>query len=157
MKVDMWEWCSTRRGFSLSSVRFSTFFCPCWSLGGHVLNLQKDVRGGEGHYVVKTEEELSDLTNYVCIWWLAACVTTKEGWELCTFQSRFWLYMSLTVKSLLELDSCPLATWRLELQSWTLCGVLNSKKGILKCQEISVNTQMFTSMGWFSKSDTCHI
>lgn len=43
-KVDMWEWCCTRKGFSLSSTRFSTFFCPCWSLGGHVQNLLKDAR-----------------------------------------------------------------------------------------------------------------
>lgn len=46
-KVDLWEWCCTRRGFSLSSTRFSTFFFPHRSLGGHVLNLLKDARGGE--------------------------------------------------------------------------------------------------------------
>lgn len=57
-KVDEWEWCCTRRGFSLSSARFSTFLCPRWSPGGRVL---KDAAGGEGLYVVKTEGEMSDL------------------------------------------------------------------------------------------------
>lgn len=27
-KLDLWEWCCTRRGFSLFSMRFSTFFRP---------------------------------------------------------------------------------------------------------------------------------
>lgn len=71
-KVDLWEWCCTRRGFSLSSTRFSTFLFPCRSPGRHVLNLLKDARGGEALYVLKPEGYLNDLWNHVCMWLLAA-------------------------------------------------------------------------------------
>lgn len=74
-KVDLWEWCCTRGGFSLSSMRFGTFFHPRWSLGGHVLNLLKDARGGEALYVVKPEGYLNDLSNRVCMRYLAVCVS----------------------------------------------------------------------------------
>lgn len=64
----MWDWWSTRRGFSLSSARFSTFFCPCGRPGGTCPQFaERDVKGGEGRCVVKTEGELSDLTNRVCV------------------------------------------------------------------------------------------
>lgn len=74
-EVDLWEWCCTRRGFSLSSMRFSTFFCPRRSLGGHVLHLLKDTRGGEALYVVKPDGYLNHLSNHVCMWWLVARVS----------------------------------------------------------------------------------
>lgn len=59
-KADVWERCCKRRGFSLSSSRFSTFLSPRWSLGGRVLNALRDAAGGEGSDVVETEAALSD-------------------------------------------------------------------------------------------------
>lgn len=44
-KVDLWEWCCTSRGFSLSSTRFSTFFCPRWSPGGTCTEFAERCKG----------------------------------------------------------------------------------------------------------------
>lgn len=96
-KVDLWEWCCTRRGFSLSSMRFGTFFHPRWSLGGHVLNLLKDARGGEALYVVKPEGYLNDLSNRVCMKCLAACVSG------CSFRVVQVLCKSYWIKHIVSL------------------------------------------------------
>ena len=104
-KVDLWEWCCTRRGFSLSSTRFSTFLFPRRSLGGHVLHLLKDARGGEALYVEKPEGYLNDLSNRVCMWWLAACDSDCRFWVVWVLKELSHIDISHIGRCMLEINT----------------------------------------------------